>query len=101
MYNFTIENESGWPITVYYQVHGKYMPATMNDPEEFPEIEIIKVVLFGQHDILGDLDDGDMEWLQDEAEGDYQQRVEDAEAEKADYEYERLRDEQLMELRES
>jgi len=99
MYNFTIYNENGWPLTIHYQVHGRFMPATRTDPEENAEIEIIKIILFGTHDITQDVDDGDMDWLQDEAEGDFQQQVEDAEAEKADYEYERFRDEQLVELK--
>ena len=33
----------GTEITVEYEVSGKYYPATREQPEEFPEIEIIAI----------------------------------------------------------
>jgi len=99
MYNFTVHTDQDWPITVHYVVHGRFMPATRTDPEENAEIEIIKIILFGTHNITGDVSEDDMDWFMDEAESDFQQQVEDAEAEKADYEYEKFRDEQLVELK--
>jgi hypothetical protein len=33
----------GVSLTVCYVEHGRYMPATNLDPEEFPEIEIISI----------------------------------------------------------
>ena len=31
------------PLEVAYIIHGKYIPATMIDPEEYPELEILNV----------------------------------------------------------
>lgn len=31
------------PLEVAYIIHGKYIPATMIDPEEWPELEILNV----------------------------------------------------------
>ena len=95
-FKFTTYNENDWPITVHYEVHGKYRPATMTDPEENADLEIIKVVLFDSHDITADVAESDMDWLTDEMEADFVQQIEDAEAERAEYEYETFRDEQTM-----
>lgn len=37
----------GTELEVTYNVFGKYMPATLEDPEEYPEIEIESVRVIG------------------------------------------------------
>ena len=32
-------------LDIDYKVYGKYLPATRTDPEEFPEIEILEVLI--------------------------------------------------------
>lgn len=36
-------NISGLKVNVEYEIHGQHYPATRYEPEEFPEIEILKV----------------------------------------------------------
>jgi len=96
MFKFTIETEQGWPVVVKYDVHGKHIPATQYDPEEFPELEVCSVMLFDKYEIMGDLDEGDMAWIYDEADANLIEQAEAMEAEKAEALYEQQRDRELL-----
>ena len=45
-------NYQGVDLLVTLEITGKHLPATLIDPEEFPDIEVIKVCA-GDIDIIG------------------------------------------------
>lgn len=45
-------NYQGVDILVTLEITGKHLPATLLDPEEFPDVEVIKVYA-GDTDIVG------------------------------------------------
>ena len=66
-------------------------PATRIDPEEYPEVELIKVTCDGLPFVDDHLDDWFVEQITD------QHEWTDERAERAEYRYEQLRDQRMME----
>ena len=60
--NYQTVNYNGQDVVLVYIVDGKYIPATMTDPEELPEVEILEVEYKGV-DIKPILTDCDLEEL--------------------------------------
>ena len=60
-----IERYLSLPLNVEYEVSGKYMTATQQDPAEGPELEILSVK-FGDTEILHELGADDRRILEDE-----------------------------------
>jgi len=83
-----VEGENEFVVT--YSI-SKGRPATRIDPEEYPEVELIKVTCDGLPFMDDHLDDWFVEQISD------QHEWTDKRAERAEYRYEQLRDQRMME----
>ena len=77
-------------FVVTYSI-SKGRPATRIDPEEYPEVELVKVTCDGLPFMDDHLDDWFVEQITD------QHEWTDERAERAEYRYEQLRDARMME----
>ena len=85
-----VEGENEFVVT-YSISPGR--PATRIDPEEYPEVELVKVTCDGLPFMDDHLDDWFVEQIADQHEDTAAERA----AELAEYRYEQLRDQRMME----